>query len=159
MLSNMAKELDYTPRPPTAQKQLNERLEQAAPALDDSLVLLQELHSHGVLELLLKLVRGGEGLAESGLKILNSDSSLNILRNGVELLKIADKVDPKELEDLGRAIGAGVAQGARNVREGHTVSLPELLGLLRDPDVQVALTALVGLLKGAGRSLREARES
>lgn len=154
----MAKALDFTPRAPSSEEKLNERMQQSADALSDSLLLLQELHQHGVLDLLVKLVRGGEGLADSTMKILGSDSSLNIIRNAVEVLKIADQVDPKELEDLGRAVGAGVAQGARNVREGHTVTLPELLGLLRDPDVQAALSALVGLLKGAGRSLRETSE-
>lgn len=158
MVESMAKALDFTPRAPSSEEKLNERMQQSADALSDSLLLLQELHQHGVLDLLVKLVRGGEGLADSTMKILGSDSSLNIIRNAVEVLKIADQVDPKELEDLGRAVGAGVAQGARNVREGHTVTLPELLGLLRDPDVQAALSALVGLLKGAGRSLRETSE-
>ncbi|MFC6618946.1 DUF1641 domain-containing protein [Deinococcus radiophilus] len=72
--------------------------------------------------------------------------------------KLAGAVDPRELEILMTAVGGGVKEAARNVELGRRPSLPETLKLLGDPDVQLALGAALGLLKGVGASLREQRE-
>lgn len=154
----MAKAIDFTPRPKSPEEQLRASVQDSAPAIDDTLLLLRELHQHGVLDLLLKLVRGGEGLTATTLKLLSSDSGSAMLRNVLEVGKTLERLDSNELRVLGHALNTGLNEGARNAAAGKTLGVGELLALTRDRDVQVALGALTGILRGFGRALREARD-
>ena len=153
----MAQRLIYTPRIKTPEEKLSDAQNDSNDALLEGLELLRELHAAGVLETLVKLIRGGEGLAGKALHILEGDSSTRLIRNVLELARTASELDPDALGTLGKAANAGISEGAKRVKQGEGVGLGELLGLLRDRDVQVALGALLGTLKGFGRSLRDSR--
>jgi uncharacterized protein YjgD (DUF1641 family) len=153
----MAQRLEYIPLPKTPHDKLAEAQNDSNEALLEGLKLLRELHDAGVLETLVKLVRGGEGLVTSGLHVLEGDSATRLIRNLLELSRAASELDPEAVGSLGRAATAGLAEGAKRVQGGEGVGLGELLGLLRDRDIQVALGALFGTLKGFGRSLRDSR--
>lgn len=152
----MAKALDFTPREPTPQERLHSGVEDSTAALEEGLYLLRQLHEHGVLDVLGKTVRGGEGLIASLLHITGGESGTTLLRNVTELGKTLATLDPRDVGILGSAVTTGVNEGARHVAAGKGIGLGELLGLLKDRDVQVALGALMAVLKGAGRALREA---
>lgn len=152
----MAKPLEFTPRVKTPEERLGESVQDSSEALQDSLKLLRELHEHGVLDVLSKVVRGGEGLTEGLIHTLSGQSALRIERNLAELVRLLDGLDPHEVKLLGNALSVGVSTGAQSVAAGKGVGLGDLLGLMRDRDVQLALGALLGLLKGMGRALREA---
>jgi len=153
----MAERLTYTPRVPTPAERLAEAQHESSDALIEALALLQELHEHHVLETLVKLVRGSEGLVGKSLHVLEGDSSTRLLRNLLEVGRTVSELDPDAIGALGRAATQGVSEGARRVQKGEGVGLGELMGLLRDRDVQVALGALFGTLKGFGRALRDSR--
>jgi uncharacterized protein YjgD (DUF1641 family) len=153
----MAQRLEYVPRVWTAEEKLAEAQADSNEALLESLKLLRELHEAGVLDTLTKLVRGGEGLLGKTLHLLEGDSATRLLRNVLELGKTLSELDPDAVGSLGRAANVGVTEGAKRVQKGEGVGLGELMGLLRDRDVQVALGALFGTLKGFGRSLRDSR--
>lgn len=155
----MAKPLEFTPRTPTPQEQLHTEVGDSTEALLAGLHLLRQLHEHGVLDVAQKTVRGGEGLTASLLHILGGQSSTTLIRNVTELGKTLSALDPGEVSVLGHAVTVGVHEGARHVAAGKGIGLGELLGLLKDRDVQVALGAIFALLKGAGRALREANEA
>jgi len=155
----MAKPLEFTPRTPTPQEQLHAEVADSTEALLAGLHLLRQLHEHGVLDVAQKTVRGGEGLTASLLHILGGQSSTALLRNVTELGKTLSELDPGEVSVLGHAVTVGVHEGARHVAAGKGIGLRELLGLLKDRDVQVALGAIFAILKGAGRALREANEA
>ncbi|GAA0501029.1 DUF1641 domain-containing protein [Deinococcus depolymerans] len=152
----MAKPLEFTPRTPTPQEKLQAEVGDSTDALLEGLYLLRQLHEHGVLDVLGKTVRGGEGLIASLLHITGGESGTTLLRNATELGKTLAALDPREVSVLGHAVTTGVSEGARHVAQGRGVGLGELMGLLRDRDVQVALGAIFAVLKGAGRALREA---
>lgn len=154
----MAKAISYTPPVSTPAQRLETATQQAEPAVSEALELLGELHGHGVLELGIKLIRGGEGLTAGALDKLTGETSANLLRNLVEVGKLAGTVDPRELEILMTAVGSGVKEAARSVEAGERVTLPQAMRLLGDPDVQLALGAAFGLLRGVGASLRVERE-
>ncbi|WP_424951742.1 DUF1641 domain-containing protein [Deinococcus sp.] len=153
----MAQRLDYSPRVWTAEEKLAEAQADSSGALLEGLKLLRELHEAGVLTFLVKLARGGEGLLGKSLHMLEGDSATRLIRNVLELARTASELDPDAVGSLGRAVNAGVIEGAKRVEKGDGVGLGEVLGLLRDRDVQVALGALFGTLKGFGRSLRDSR--
>ncbi|ADV66975.1 DUF1641 domain-containing protein [Deinococcus maricopensis] len=153
----MARPLEYTPPTPTDAERVQSGVEGNADALLDALKLLQALHEHGVLRTTTDVVRGGSGLVTETLRALESEASTRALRNAAELVRGLGTLDPREVSQLGQALAGGVREGARRAARGDGVGLGELLGLLRDRDVQLALGALFGLLQGFGRALRDAR--
>ncbi|AZI41713.1 DUF1641 domain-containing protein [Deinococcus psychrotolerans] len=153
----MAKYIQYTPKPKTSQEHYADAEFESAEARTESLKLLRELHEAGVLDVLSKLVRGGEGLTSAIFHTLSDEGSLKAIRNVTELGKTLGSLDPQAVGQLGAVLNAGVNEGARSVAQGKGVGLTDLLKLLNDKDVQLALGAVFGLLKGAGRALREAR--
>lgn len=154
----MPKPLEFTPRPPTPQEQLHTEIEDSAQALEESLRLLRELHEHGVLELLIKMVRGGEGLAVGALHTLGNDQVLLGMRTLIELSKALGSLYPGDIRQLAQGLGTAASAGARSAAQGTKVTPLEIPKLMMDPDVQLALGAVFGLLKGLGQGLREAQE-
>ncbi|PTA69355.1 DUF1641 domain-containing protein [Deinococcus arcticus] len=155
----MAKPLDYVPQPPTAQQRLHAEVQDSTEALLEGLALLRALHDHGVLDVLGRTVRGGEGLSAALLQGLGSPGGTRALRNVAELTRTLGTLDPREVGLLGHALSTGLNEGARHVALGRGLGLGELLTLLKDRDVQVALGAIFALLKGMGRALREAGDA
>ena len=153
----MAKPIPYTPKPKTPQEHYAEAHAQSAEALTEGLQLLRDLHGAGVLNVLHKLTKGGEGLSAALLSTLNEPGAVTAIRNLTELGRTLSELQPAETAQLGRAVSAGVRQGAKQVAEGKGIGLGDLLKLLNDEDVQLALGAIFGGLQGAGRALREAR--
>lgn len=154
----MAKAIEYTPYVPTPAERLGAATAQAEPALAEALELLTELHQRGGLDLALKLLRGSEGLTAAALDKVTGETGTNIIRNVVELGKLAGSLDPAELEVLLGALSGGVRQAARSIEAGERVTPAGALRQLADPDVQLALGAVFGLLRGMGSALRQARE-
>ncbi len=151
-------EIDYVPFPQTEAERLAAARQDAEPALTEALMLLTELHRHGVLELGLKLTHGAEGLTAAALDKLSSPSGAAVLRNALLLGKLLGDIDPGELQILARALGAGVHAGAASAEAGERVTLPGVARQLADEDVQLSLGVLFGLLRGMGASLREQRQ-
>ena len=153
----MAKPIEYDARQllPTPEQRVAASTAESAAALEEALELLRELHEHKVLHTLVRVVRGGEGLAFHGLEILNEPVSVRAVRNTLELVKALGSIEPEALSSVTNALGQGVREGARRVEAGERAGLGELLALARDPDVGLALGALIGVLRGFGKALRE----
>ncbi|MEW6422107.1 MAG: DUF1641 domain-containing protein [Deinococcota bacterium] len=153
----MAKPLEFDVRTllPTPQERLAESTAESTDALVEALELLRALHEHQVLHTLVRVVQGGEGLASHTLKILNEPGSVRAIRNALDAAKLLGSIEPETLETVTGALADGLREGARRVRAGERAGLGELLSLARDPDVGLALGALVGVLRGFGRGLRE----
>ena len=154
----MAKAMQYVPIPPTPEEKLAADTRAAQEALSESLELLRELHERGGLELLIKLLRGGSGLTEAVLEKMNEPTVLRGLRNLIALAEVVGSIEPTELKLLTSALSEGVNGAAHNIAEGERVSVTGAMKQLADPDVQLGLSAGLGLLAGLGRGMREARE-
>ncbi|MBB5233991.1 DUF1641 domain-containing protein [Deinococcus budaensis] len=153
----MAKAIDFDARSlrPTLQEQVAAGTAQSADALLEALALLRELHQHKVLHTLLRAVQGGEGLSVQALEVLNEPGSVRALRNLLELVKLLGSIEPEAISTVSGALADGVRAGAERVRQREPIGLGELLSLSRDPDLGLALGALVDVLRGFGRGLRE----
>ena len=82
--------LELPPRDP--REELRKRLEQApiehAEALLDSYELLQQLHDHGVFELLRGALGASDKLIETAVDAAKSDESIRAIRNAIILGKM-----------------------------------------------------------------------
>src|SRR6202521_292000 len=98
--------LELPPRDP--REELRTRLEQApvahAEALLDSYELLQQLHDHGVFELLRGALGASDKLVETAVDAAKSDESVRAIRNAIILVKILGSINPDVLQGVAVAV-------------------------------------------------------
>jgi uncharacterized protein YjgD (DUF1641 family) len=99
--------LQLPPRDP--REELRTRLEQAplnhAAALLDSYELLQQLHEHGVFELLRGALGASDKLIETAVDAAKSDESVRAIRNAMILGKMLGSINPDVLQCVATAAG------------------------------------------------------
>src|SRR5580658_3996176 len=99
--------LELPPRDP--RQELRKRLEKApvehAEALLDSYELLQQLHDHGVLELLRGALGASDKLIETAVDAVRSEESIRAMRNAIILAKMLGSIDPELLHGISVAVG------------------------------------------------------
>ena len=88
-------------------EELRKRLEQApvqhAEALLDSYELLQQLHDHGVFELVRGALSASDKLIETAVDAAKSDESIRAIRNGMILGKALGAINPDVLQCIATA--------------------------------------------------------
>jgi len=88
-------------------EELRKRLEQApvqhAEALLDSYELLQQLHDHGVFELVRGALSASDKLIETAVDAAKSDESIRAIRNGMILGKALGAINPNVLQCIATA--------------------------------------------------------
>jgi uncharacterized protein YjgD (DUF1641 family) len=98
--------LELPARDPRAE--LHRRLEQApvahAEALLDSYELLQQLHDHGVFDLLRGALGASGTLIETAVDAAKSDESIRAIRNALILGKILASINPDVLQGVAVAV-------------------------------------------------------
>jgi len=123
--------LELPPRDP--REELRSRLEQAplayAEALLDSYELLQQLHDHGVFEILRGGFSASDKLIETAVDAAKSDEAVRAMRNAILLGKILGAINPEVLHGVALAVG-------------------ETLGGLQKPAIQPGFFALLNRFRG-----------
>jgi uncharacterized protein YjgD (DUF1641 family) len=103
--------LELPPRDP--RQELRKRLEEApiehAEALLDSYELLQQLHEHGVFQLLRGVLGASDKLVETAVDAAKSDESVRAIRNAVILGKMLGSINPEVLQCVAAAAGETLA--------------------------------------------------
>ena len=89
--------------------ELRKQLEQApvkhAEALLDSYELLQQLHNHGVFELLRGALGASDKLIETAVDAAKSEEAIRAIRNAIILGKILGAINPDVLQSVAVAVG------------------------------------------------------
>jgi uncharacterized protein YjgD (DUF1641 family) len=89
-------------------EELRKRLDEAplehAEALLDSYELLQQLHNHGVFELLRGALGASDKLIETTVDATKSDASVRAMRNAIILGEILGSINPEVLQGVSVAV-------------------------------------------------------
>jgi uncharacterized protein YjgD (DUF1641 family) len=98
----MARPIALELPPRDSREELRQRLEEApiahAEALLDSYQLLQELHEHGVFELLRGMLGASDKLVDTAVDAVKSDESIRAIRNVIILGKTIGAINPEILQ-------------------------------------------------------------
>ena len=146
--------LELPPRDP--REELRERLQQApvahAEALLDSYELLQQLHDHGVFELLRGAFSASDKLIETAVDASKSDESVRAIRNAIILGKMLGAINPDVLQCV--ALAAGETLGCY---EKPVIEPPGLLSLLnqfRHKELRRSVALINRFLESLGNQIK-----
>jgi uncharacterized protein YjgD (DUF1641 family) len=145
--------LGISPRDP--REELRKRLEQApaehAEALLDSYELLQQLHDHGVFQLLRGAVGASNKLVDTAVEAARSDESVRALRNTIILAKMLGFINPELLQDIAVAVGETLGSYRKPVIEPP--GLFSLLGQFRHKELRRSIALINRFLETLGIQL------
>jgi len=123
-----------------------------AEALLDSYELLQQLHDHGVFEILRGGFSASDKLIETAVDAAKSEESVRAMRNAILLGKILGSIDPEVLHSVSVAVSETLGS-----RKEHVANPPGLLSLLnrfRAKEVRRSIALMSLFLEKLGDRLK-----
>jgi|ERR1700723_1404323 uncharacterized protein YjgD (DUF1641 family) len=145
--------LEVPPRNPRAE--LRSRLEQApeehAEAVLAAYEVLQELHNHGVLEIMRGALAASDELLEKVVDNVRTPEAIRAIRNLLFWRQILGSIEPEWFKGVFQAIPEGIAQAT--AERDQPVSLFGLLRRIANKDSLRGLAAAVDFLQAFGRHL------
>jgi uncharacterized protein YjgD (DUF1641 family) len=145
--------LEIAPRNPRAE--LRSRLEQApeqhAEAVLAAYEVLQELHSHGVLEIMRGALAASDELLEKVVDGAKTPEAIRAIRNLLFWRQILGSIEPEWFKGIFQAIPEGIAQAT--AERDQPVSFFRLLRRLTNKDSLRGLAAAIDFLQAFGRHL------
>ena len=145
--------LEIPPRNPRAE--LRSRLEQApeehAEAILAAYEVLQELHKHGVLEIMRGALAASDELLEKVVDNVKTPEAIRAIRNLLFWRRIFGSIEPEWFQGIFQAIPEGIAQAT--AERDQPVSLFGLLRRAVSKDSLRGLFAAVDFLQVFGRHL------
>jgi uncharacterized protein YjgD (DUF1641 family) len=146
--------LEVPPRNPRAE--LHSRLENApeehAEAVLAAYEVLQELHNHGVLEIVRGALAASDELLDKVVENVSTPASIRGIRNLLFWRRILGSIEPEWFQGLFEAIPEGIAQATA---ERKPVGLFGLLRRLSSKDSLRGLAAAIDFLQAFGRHLHQ----
>jgi len=146
--------LELPPRDP--REELRKRLDQApvahAEALLDSYELLQQLHDHGVFEMLRGALGASDKLIETAVNAAKSDEAIRAMRNAIILGKILGSINPDVLQGVATA-----ASETLGCYEKPIIEPPGLFSLLtefRHKELRRSMALLNKFLVALGNQIK-----
>ncbi|WP_206922147.1 DUF1641 domain-containing protein [Alicyclobacillus suci] len=122
-------------------------------AIKSLLVLVQDLHDSGVLEMLHALLNSKEKVASIVLEQVLKPSVLNTIKNAMTALGMVSKLDAEQLGKLTDAMVTGLEHGQAKLASGERVGVFQLAKAVRNPDINRTLALMLGLAEGMGQKL------
>jgi uncharacterized protein YjgD (DUF1641 family) len=145
--------LNLPPRDPRAE--LRSRLENApiahAEALLDSYELLQQLHEHGIFQLMRGVLGASGKLVETAVDAAKSEESIRAMRNAIILSKMLGSINPDLLEGI--AVAAGQTLGSYDQPVIEPPGLFSLLSQFRHRELRRSIALINRFLETLGIQL------
>jgi len=146
--------LELPPRDPREElrKRLGEAPVEHAEALLESYELLQQLHEHGVFNLLRGALSASDKLIETATSAAKSEESIRAIRNAIILGKILGSINPEALEGVAAAVGQTLECFDKPIIEPP--GLFSLLGQFRHRELRRSMALLNRFLESLGNQIR-----
>src|SRR6202046_1505724 len=146
--------LELPPRDP--RKELRKRLDQAplahAEAVLDSYELLQQLHDHGVFELLRGALSASDKLIETAVDAAKSDESIRAIRNAMILARVLGSINPDVLQCVATATSETLGCYEKQVIEPP--GLFSLLSQFRHKELRRSIALINRFLEKLGNQIK-----
>jgi uncharacterized protein YjgD (DUF1641 family) len=123
--------------------------------LQQTVKLLQELHESGILPALQSLLVAKEHVATIAVQQLLRPPVTNMINNAMAAGGALSSIDPETTKKLMGSLASGLAKAEEGIASKQTTGVWDLVKVMKDPDINRALTFGLNLLKGMGQGLQE----
>ncbi|TKC14940.1 DUF1641 domain-containing protein [Robertmurraya kyonggiensis] len=132
-----------------------QNLAENADGITETIKLLQELHESGVLEALNSLIEAKEKVAKIAVGQLLRPPVTNAINNGMAAAGALTELDPEMTKKLVNGMMRGIQKAEQELQTNKKIGIFDLMKLMKDTDVNRALTFSLYLLQGIGAGLKE----
>ncbi|SET37374.1 Uncharacterized conserved protein YjgD, DUF1641 family [Salinibacillus kushneri] len=122
--------------------------------IQDTLIILQELHNTGVLDMLKGLLRTREKVGAIAIEQLNQPAMHNMIKNGMNTIGLLSEMDPDQLQAIFGGLNQGLEKAAESTKKQEEMGIWGLMKSMRDPNVRTSMNTMVNFLNGMGSGLK-----
>ncbi|MDR7000208.1 DUF1641 domain-containing protein [Neobacillus niacini] len=130
-------------------------LAENADGIKETIKLLQELHESGVLEALNRFIDAKEKVAKIAVGQLLRPPVTNAINNGMAAAGALTELNPEMTKKIMNGMTRGIQKAEKELRTNKKMGVFKLVKLMRDADINRALTFSLSLLQGIGAGLKE----
>jgi uncharacterized protein YjgD (DUF1641 family) len=159
-MANPISAIEKQQQTPEQQKEqeLNELLSvllENSSGLQQTVKLLQELHESGILPALQALVEAKEQVATIAVQQMLRPPVVNMLNNAMAAAGALTSLNPETTTKLMGSLSEGLKKAEQGLANNEMTGVWDLLKVMKDPDINRAMTFGLNLLKGLGQGLQK----
>lgn len=124
-------------------------------SLQETLLVLKELHESGLLEALKDLLKAKEKVAKIAVEQTLREPVTNLINNAMAAGGALTELNPEVTGKLVSGLANGIEKAEQGLEDNSKVKMFDLLKVLNDPDINRAIGFGLNLLKGVGEGLKE----
>lgn len=128
-------------------------------AIEDTLIILKELHDFGVLDMLKGLLRTREKVGAIAVEQLNQTGMHNIIKNGMSTIQLLSDMDSDQIKTIFNGVNKGLERMAETSNYNENIGLWNLYKSTKDIEVRNSLNAMIQFLSGMGEGLSQKHTS
>lgn len=134
-------------------EQLIEMTADSRNALMDMLECLQEAHDAGLNDIIKGVLKARHKAGAIAIQQMNQPAIYHMVKNLFSVVGLVGSLDSKKMEHLFESVEQGVNHATESINSDTQTSIWDLMKVLKDPDINRAVTMVLGFLKGMGSHL------
>lgn len=134
--------------------QLIEMTADSRNALIELLEITQRLQEYGILEAVRAFMNKGPQVSALAIQQMNNPGTYHLIKNMFSMIEFLSALDPGKTGNLTASLSNGMEKASESLKAKEQTNVWGLAKVLKDPDINAALTAGISFLKGMGEHLR-----
>ncbi|MCP1122308.1 MULTISPECIES: DUF1641 domain-containing protein [Bacillus] len=136
-------------------KELLQQVEENQEAIEETIQLLAQLQKAGLLDAAVSLLEAKEDVSKIAIEQLNREPVKNALNNIMGAGEALSSVDPEVTKQVTSSLVTGLQYATDELKKGQKTSVMDFFKVLRDPDINRAITFGFNFLKAFGQGLEK----
>ncbi|SFD67697.1 Uncharacterized conserved protein YjgD, DUF1641 family [Bacillus sp. 491mf] len=124
-------------------------------AIEETIHLLAQLQKAGLLDAAVSLLAAKEDVSKIAIEQLNREPVKNALNNVMGAGEALSSVDPEVTKQVTSSLVTGLQYAADELEKGRKTGVMDFFKVLRDPDINRAITFGFNFLKAFGQELEK----
>ncbi len=135
-------------------EQLIEMTADSRNALFELMEIAQRLEEFGMLEAVRAMLNKGHKVSALAIQEMNKPGTYRLVKNMIGMVEFLSAMEPAATTGLTNGLSKGMEKATESLQNKEQTNVWDLLKVLKDPDINAAMTAGLSFLKGIGEHLR-----
>ncbi|MDC2866988.1 DUF1641 domain-containing protein [Bacillus sp. BP-3] len=136
-------------------EELLQQLGENQQAIEETILLLAQLQKAGLLDAAVSLLAAKEDVSKIAIEQLNREPVKNALNNMMGAGEALSSVDPEVTKQVTSSLVTGLQYATDELQKGKKTGVMDFFKVLRDPDINRAITFGFNFLKAFGQELEK----